>query len=176
MESQILSQLGMNAVDPGIWVILTLAAWLFILILLIVVIVQGSKIKKLGKRLDRLCQGKNGDSLEKELGKIIQDNEYLMNATSEHKSNIKNIYKRLEKTYQKMALHRYDAYHNMGGELSFVVCMLDENDNGFLINSVHSNDGCYSFAKEIRQGSCDIELGTEESKALDQAMKVKLPL
>ena len=176
MESQILSQLGMNTIDPGIWVVLTLASWLFILILLIVDIVQGKKISKLRKRLEALCQGKNGESLEKELGKIIKDNEYLMNATSEHKSNIKNIYKRLEKTYQKMALIRYDAYHNMGGQLSFVVCMLDENDNGFLINSVHNSEGCYSFAKEIKQGSCDIELGTEEAKALEQAMKVKLPM
>ncbi len=176
MESQILSQLGMNAMDPGIWVILTLASWLFILILLIVVIVQGNKISKLRKRLDKLCQGKNGESLERELGKIIKDNEYLMNATSEHKSNIKNIYKRLEKTYQKMAMIRYDAYHNMGGQLSFVLCMLDENDNGFLINSVHNNEGCYSFAKEVHQGTVDLELGTEEAKALEQAMKVKLPM
>ena len=48
--------------------------------------------------------------------------------------------------------------------------LLDENDNGFILNSVHSTEGCYSYTKEIKNGLCDISLGEEEKQALDIAM------
>ena len=43
-------------------------------------------------------------------------------------------------------------------------------NNGFIINSVHSTDGCYSYTKEIKNGICSISLGTEEAEALAMAM------
>ena len=58
----------------------------------------------------------------------------------------------------------------MGGQLSFSLALLDENNNGFLINSVHSTEGCYSYTKEIKQGECSISLSEEEVKALELAM------
>ena len=61
----------------------------------------------------------------------------------------------------------------MGGKLSFCLALLDEKNNGFIINSVHSTEGCYSYAKQILNGVSDIELGKEEKQALDMAMKVE---
>lgn len=58
----------------------------------------------------------------------------------------------------------------MGGKLSFCLALLDENNNGFILNSVHSTEGCYSYTKEIKNGNCNISLGEEEKKALDMAM------
>ena len=60
----------------------------------------------------------------------------------------------------------------MGGLLSFSLALLDENNNGFIVNSVHSAEGCYTYTKEIRNGTCKLELGNEEKVALDQAMGV----
>ena len=57
----------------------------------------------------------------------------------------------------------------MGGQLSFSLCLLNENNNGFIINSVHSTDGCYSYTKEIKNGESTISLGTEEAEALEIA-------
>ena len=58
----------------------------------------------------------------------------------------------------------------MGGQLSFCIALLDENDNGFIINSVHSTEGCYTYTKEIKNGECKITLGTEEAEAMAIAM------
>ena len=69
-----------------------------------------------------------------------------------------------------MGLVKYDAFQQMGGQLSFSLALLDENDNGFIINSVHSAEGCYSYTKEIKNGVCSLTLGDEEKKALDIAM------
>ena len=58
----------------------------------------------------------------------------------------------------------------MGGKLSFSIALLDENNNGFILNSVHSAEGCYTYTKEIKNGNCKISLGEEEEKALKIAM------
>ena len=58
----------------------------------------------------------------------------------------------------------------MGGQLSFSLALLNENNDGFVLNSVHSTDGCYSYTKEIKNGESAISLGEEEKLALDKAM------
>ena len=63
-------------------------------------------------------------------------------------------------------------FPQMGGKLSFSLAMLDEKNNGYIINSVHGSDGCYTYSKEIRAGKCDLVLGTEEQKALGIAMQI----
>ena len=66
----------------------------------------------------------------------------------------------------------FDAFNQMGGKLSFCLALLDENNNGFILNSVHSTEGCYSYTKEIQNGICEISLGNEEEKALNMAMEI----
>ncbi|MDE6994874.1 MAG: DUF4446 family protein, partial [Lachnospiraceae bacterium] len=82
------------------------------------------------------------------------------------------LYKRLASTFQKVGIVKYDAFNQMGGQLSFSLALLDENNSGFILNCVHSTEGCYSYTKEIRNGSCDISLGEEEREALNIAMDI----
>ena len=80
------------------------------------------------------------------------------------------MYKKLQSTFQKVGIVKYDAFNQMGGQLSFSLALLDENDNGFILNSVHSAEGCYSYTKEIKSGMCEISLSEEEREALNIAM------
>ena len=80
------------------------------------------------------------------------------------------MYRKFGRAFQKVGIVKYDAFSQMGGQLSFSLALLDENDNGFILNSVHSTEGCYSYTKEIKNGLCDISLGEEEKQALDIAM------
>ena len=79
----------------------------------------------------------------------------------------------MESTFQKVGIIKYDAFNQMGGKLSFSLALLNENDDGFILNSVHSSDGCYSYTKIIKNGKCDINLGEEEKQALDMAMGIE---
>lgn len=176
MESKILKAIGIAYVDPAYIIIVLL---LIIIVLAVIVSIQiknKKKIEHMEYRLKRLCSGRDGESLEDELAKLFEDNEYMMTTVNQHKTNIRNIYRRLEKCYQKQALVKYDAFNQMGGQLSFVLAMLDENNNGYLINSVHSLNGNYCYSKEIVNGTCEIELGDEEFEALTQAKEVELQL
>ena len=54
--------------------------------------------------------------------------------------------------------------------------MLDNSNNGYVINSMHNREGCYTYVKEIIKGESFIPLGDEESKALSQAMGTDIPV
>lgn len=143
---------------------------IIILILLILVVVLFVKTRQLKKRLDRFMKGREGKSLEQDIIDLFEDNKLLKASTEKNKKNIRVITKKVESSFQKMGLVKYDAFHQMGGQLSFSLCMLDDNNNGFIINSVHSTEGCYSYTKEIKAGESAIDLGTEEAEALSIAL------
>ena len=58
----------------------------------------------------------------------------------------------------------------MGGNLSFVIAMLDNNNSGFVLDVVHSREGCYIYLKEVEEGATEVLLGGEEQEALEQAL------
>ena len=169
-SSSFLSQLGLGGFDLGYLLIGMAVVILIMLIVIILLIVQIRKTNKLKSRLDRFLLGKDGKSLEENINMLYEDAKYLKSSTEKNRKDIRTLFKNMEATYQKMGLVKYDAFSQMGGQLSFCLALLDENNNGFIINSVHSTEGCYSYTKEIKQGESAISLGTEEAEALSIAM------
>lgn len=167
MKSNFFDSIGIGGIDMGI--ILTVLVILF-LILFIICLVLIMKVNSLKKKYEKFMTGKDGKTLEQILIGIIEDNKFLKMTADKNKKDIRSIYKNLEVTFQKMAVVKYDAFQTMGGKLSFSLVMLDGNNDGFIINSVHSSDGCYTYTKVIKAGLCDLMLGDEEKKALEQAM------
>lgn len=168
--SKLLNQIGLTEFDMGYAVIATGVLLLLLVIVLILLIVQIVKTGKLKKRLDVFLVGKDGASLEQDIINLFEDNKYLKTSADMNKKDIRILYRKLESAYQKMGLVKYDAFNQMGGQLSFSLALLDENNNGFIINSVRSTEGCYSYTKEIKSGECKISLGQEEAEALAIAM------
>ena len=175
MESQILKSIGIGSFDPAIIIIAVLVLIIVLVVAFILIALQKKKINELENRIRRLCAGRDGESLESELMKLFEDNQYLMTTINQHNICIKNIYKRLEKNYQKMKLVKYDALNQMGGNLSFILVLLDEHDNGVLINSVYGLNTSYIYSKEIIAGASEIELGDEEFDALEQTKAIEIP-
>lgn len=170
MESTLLKQIGIGSFDPGYLLIGLISVSVILIFMIVLLFVQLNKVKKLKKRLDHFLLGKEGASLEEDIVSIIEDNKFLKNSTDKNRKDISALFKRLETAFQRMGIVKYDAFSQMGGQLSFCIALLDENNNGFIINSVHSTEGCYTYTKEIKRGECKITLGTEEAEALAIAM------
>ena len=170
MNSLFLDRIGLGSFDLGYLFVAVAALVVIMLTVIILLIVQIKKVNGLKRRLDQFLLGKDGMSLEQEIVGLCEDNKFLKNSTEKNKKDIRNLYKQIETAYQKMGLVKYDAFDQMGGQLSFSLALLDENDNGFILNSVHSAEGCYSYTKEIKNGVSAISLGTEEAEALAIAM------
>lgn len=166
MNSEFLTMIGLGGIDIG-YILAGIAAVLLIfLILLIVLLIKYSRVKK---RYDKFMSGKNAASLEEDMHGVFQDMKALKMNVEKNRKDIRVLYKNMEKAFQKVGLVRYDAFNQMGGQLSFSLALLDENNNGFILDSVHGRDGCYSYTKEIKNGTSASPLGQEEQQALDIA-------
>lgn len=168
MSSKLLDSIGLGSVDIGIFILITTVLTLIAIILLIVFIVKSSKLKK---RYEKFMQGENAKSLESQIHDLSKDVNELLIITDQHADDINEIYRKHQSAFQKMGLIKYDAFKEMGGKLSFVLTVLDEVNNGFIINSVHSSTGCYSYTKRIKEGKCELDLSDEEKASLDKAVK-----
>ena len=167
MNSDFLTMIGLGGIDIGYILVGIVTVLLIVLILLIVLLVKYSNSKK---RYDKFMKGKNASSLEDDMHGVFEDMKLLKTNTDRNKKDIRILYKNMEKTFQKLGIVKYDAFNQMGGQLSFSLALLDENNDGFIINSVHSSEGCYSYTKEIKNGTSPISLGAEEEQALNIAM------
>lgn len=168
MNSNIFNAIGLGKLDPALLFIILLVA---LIVLIVLVIVQSKKIKTLEKKYNKFMQGKEAGSLEDEIVGLFHDNRLIRSENEKNRKDIIDINKRLVNSFQKMGLEKYDAFSHDGGKLSFALCMLDENDNGFLLNSVHNSDGMnYSYSKAIHAGVADVELSKDEKRALDKAL------
>lgn len=170
MNSLFLDRIGFGSFDLGYLLVAAAVLSVIMLAVIILLIVQIRKVSKLKRRLDKFLIGSDGMSLEQDIIGLCEDNRFLKNSAEKNKKDIRSLYKQMESAYQKMGLVKYDAFNQMGGQLSFSLALLDENDNGFILNSVHSTDGCYSYTKEVKNGVSAISLGKEEAEALAIAM------
>lgn len=167
MNSNFLNMMGLGGIDAGYILLSLLIICLLLLIMIIVAFVQISKFKK---KYEKFMLGKDGASLEKDIMTLYEDNKFIKSNVSQNRDDIKELFKRHETAFQKLGLVKYDAFKEMGGKLSFAMVLLDQNNNGFLINSVHSSDGCYSYTKRIKNGASELPLSNEEKVAVERAI------
>ena len=145
--STFLNQIGLGGFDLGYLLIGMTVTILLLLIFLILLIVQIRKTSKLKKRLDKFLTGKDGTSLEQDIAGLYEDNKFLKANTEKNKKDIRTLYKNMESAYQKMGLVKYDAFNQMGGQLSFSLALLDENNNGAMLAGTRKtiNNASYWF-------------------------------
>lgn len=167
MNSRLLDRIGLGNLDIAYVLIGMLT---LLLILLVVVIVFLVKLSKMKQRINHFMKGAKAATLEEDIVTIKEENEYLKRSTEQNRKDIRKIYNNLTFTFQKVGIVKYDAFKEMGGKLSFSLALLNDKNDGFILNSVHSSDGCYSYTKEITAGTCAIDLGEEEKEALEKAV------
>ena len=137
----------------------------------IMLIVTMAKNSSTRKKYKKFMAGENGKNLEKAILDKFSTVDVLEADVHELSERVEDVSGKLVSSYQKIGLVKYDAFKEMGGKLSFTLALLDENNNGFLMNSVHSSDGCYSYTKRVKNGDSEIALSNEEKVAIERAMK-----
>ncbi|MDF2586780.1 MAG: hypothetical protein K0S41_621 [Anaerocolumna sp.] len=143
----------------------------FTLILFIVTIVALVKLGKLKKKYNKFMAGANGETLESQIIQRFSEVDELKIESKRVKTRLDRITDNLLIAYQKVGIVKYDAFKEMGGKLSFALAMLNDNNDGFILNSMHSSrEGCYTYIKEIIKGESFVVLAEEEKMALDEAI------
>lgn len=161
---------GLISIDIQYIIIAGLAITIMSIISFIIAVVALCKMNKTRKRYEAFMCGKDAKTLEPLLNERFQEIENLKRINAKNVKNIKFLLDKIHYSYQKVGIVKYDAFHEMGGKLSFALTMLDNKNNGFIINSMHSREGCYTYIKEVVAGESYIELGDEEAESLKKAL------
>ena len=152
-------------------IILALAA--LVLVLIILMIRNGIKMTKLNKAYKAFMEGNNGKSLEKTLLARLKRVDEMIDTDADTKEKIQMVMDHFDHTYQKSGLVKYDAFDEQGGKLSFSLALLNRKNDGFIINAMHSREGCYTYIKEVINGNSVLMLAEEEKEALEMAINSK---
>lgn len=135
--------------------------------LLLLVIVLFVKLSKLNKRYTQFMAGSDGKSLEEN----VKENYTLMKKIElkqqQQDLDILDISDRVDNCMSKVKMVRYNAFKDMGGQLSFALAVVNDKRDGYILNCMHSNNGSYIYGKEIKHGQCELELSKEEMESLN---------
>jgi len=107
--------------------------------------------------------------------------EKLLTGAEKEEGRVDELIKQLEKVekdgafhIQKIGLVRFNPFADTGGDQSFTLALLNGEDSGFVISSLHSRESTRFYAKPVKKGKgSDYELSTEEKRAIKKAKKIK---
>lgn len=142
---------------------------IFTLIALSTTIILFVKVHALIKKYNTFMKGSDGNTLESTILNRFKEIDILKEESKYTSEKLNIACETLITAYQKIGIVKYDAFKEMGGKLSFSLCLLDDENNGFILTSMHTREGCYTYVKEIIKGESFVVLATEERRALEEA-------
>lgn len=125
-----------------------------------------SKIQRMYRSVTRDMKGKNLEELIHQYYEKIDSVDIRMNQIEREQEKIEQ---KLLKSIQHVGIVRYDAFDDIGGNLSFSLALLDEEQDGLVLTSIYSRNNSTVYGKPIRKGKSSYALSVEELQALDRA-------
>lgn len=149
-----------------------LIIWGILALLLIGFIILLCYVFKLNKRYhDFMKKIGNGESLEEDLASYMARVESVEKQNEENLNYSKQIDTNLKKCIQKVGIVRYSAFKDTGSDLSFALALLDENNDGIVLNGIYSREMSNIYAKPVQEGKSTYTISEEEAKAIEKAVK-----
>jgi hypothetical protein len=85
---------------------------------------------------------------------------------SELRSRIAALESAATDALQSVGFVRFNAFPDVGSELSYALAVVDGHGNGFVVSSIYSREEVRTYAKSVRQFAADKEMSAEEREAL----------
>lgn len=147
-----------------------MATIVLVIALLVYCVILHIRLGSLKKKYDFFMQGNNGASLERKLSvevSEIRDAAKGLETMLTEQAAIRNIQ---SNTIQKIGFIKYNAFENIGNDLSFALTLLDGNNNGICISSIYGRNESRIFSKPIVKGKSLVSLSQEELESLNEAL------
>lgn len=125
------------------------------------------------RKVDQLLERGKIKDFKSILLSQTEKSDELVKKLKEASARIKKLENISEKTIQKTGVVRFNPFNDLGGNQSFVIALLDNENSGFVISSLFVKEGNRVYAKAIRNGKSDHLLSEEEKEAIERAMRPK---
>lgn len=141
------------------------------ILLLVLYIINCIKLSKLRKSYTNFMKKLgNGKNLDEMLKNYMEKVEEVNQKNIELDAFCKKLDSDMARCLQKVGIVRYSAFKDMGSDLSFALAILDEKNNGIVLNGIYSREISNIYAKPITEGKSSYTISAEEQKAIDMAI------
>ena len=137
-------------------------------VLAVIAVILIIEVVKLKKKYSSILSGDG--SIDDKFDKFIEESKSINEKYEKISEALIDLSSNVDKCVQKVGIIRYNPFEEAGGNLCFAIALLDSDNNGVVINGIHSRSGCYTYAKPIELGVSEYVLSTEEQQAIDMAI------
>lgn len=131
------------------------------------------RFRKYIEKYNNVWKNFENENIEKNIEELVQKMEEALKTSQIAMNTSKSIEEKNKKCLQKIGLVKYDAYEKGNNGLSFALAVLNENEDGILINSIYTRNGSNLYGRYIENGNCQGNISEEEQEALQIAKKSK---
>lgn len=140
------------------------------ILLTIIVLFFFYKLRKVERKYSEfISKFDKNENIEDTLKNYI---EMVNNVNEDNKimhANYLGLEKQLNQCAQKIGIVRYNAFDDVGSDLSFALAILDNNNNGVVLNAIYARTSNNIYAKPIENGTSKYSLSEEEIRAVSKA-------
>lgn len=141
------------------------------IILLILYISNSIKLNSINKKYNKFLKKLgNGENIEEDLKVYINKVEKVENTNKEIIEYCENLEKELSKSIKKIGIVRYNAFKDTGSDLSFALALLNDDNNGVVLNGIYSREMSNIYAKPIVNGESKYTISDMEQEAINKAI------
>jgi len=140
------------------------------LILLLVVLIQGRKIAGLDKCYRRMMQGHEGLDLETHLVKNNEAVQQVYQELNDINKTTQQLRQQISAAIQQVGVVRFNAFPDMGSDLSYAVALLDQDGSGIVLSGIYGREDSRTFVKPVERYKSSYRLSQEEQAAIERAV------
>ncbi len=101
------------------------------------------------------------------LDELLMTDKKITFGLEEVKRELKEEIKKSQSHIQKIGLIRFNPFERIGGEQSFVIAFLDQENSGIVANYIYTREGLRVYTKKVKNGKGEeYELSEEEKRAI----------
>lgn len=155
-------------------IILFIIVFCIVIINCFLLIANIKKTNRLRTKYNRFMNGLSDRNMEELLEKCIESVDAVNSRNRDIELKINEIERNLLQCIQKVGIVRFNAFDNVGSDLSFSIALLDNNDTGIVISGIYARDSSSTYAKPVSSGKSKYTLSAEEIQAIDIAKKTNI--
>ena len=141
------------------------------ILLLILYFCNILKLKKINKNYKTFMKKiGNGNNIDEMLKNYINKVDEVSDKNEEIVNYCKTIDNRISLCIKKVGMVRYSAFKDTGSDLSFALTLLNDKNDGVILNGIYSREMSNIYAKQVIDGKCSNKLSEEERQALEIAI------
>ncbi|WP_416199059.1 MAG: DUF4446 domain-containing protein [Sporanaerobacter sp.] len=140
-------------------------------VLLILYIIEQFRMNHITEKYNALVKDVEGVNLEQLILETLKQVDEIKLDCDKLEKQYLELDNRLKFSIQRVGVVRYNAFADLGSELSYSIALLDDELNGLVLTSIYGRENSTSYAKPIVKGKSKYALSVEEMQAIDRAIR-----